>query len=154
MGRHIGKIALILWLITIVGAGAYVMSGGASKQVVGNRMAIVLSEQDRDLVLDEMRTMLSSTQQIIDGLSRGDRQQVVQAAKLAGMGSAIDLDPNFLAKLPLDFKTLGFSMHSDMDAISKAASQGATERELTSMLGATLTKCVGCHSAWEIRAVK
>ncbi|MFM8501962.1 MAG: hypothetical protein ACKOAC_08065, partial [Fluviibacter sp.] len=84
MGRHIGKIALILWVVTIVGAGAYVMSGGASKQVVGNRMAIVLSEQDRDLVLDEMRTMLSSTQQIIDGLSRGDRQQVVQAAKIAG----------------------------------------------------------------------
>ena len=68
MSRHIGKIAIILWVVTIVGAGAYVMSGGASKQVVGNRMAIVLSEQDRDLVLDEMRTMLSSTQQIIDGL--------------------------------------------------------------------------------------
>ena len=154
MGRYLGKIALILWVVTIVGAGAYVMSGGASKQVVGNRMAIVLSEQDRDLVLDEMRTMLSSTQQIIDGLSRGDRQQVVHAAKLAGMGSAIDLDPHFLAKLPLEFKTLGFSMHSDMDAISTAASQGATERELTAMLGATLNKCVGCHSAWEIKAAK
>lgn len=154
MDRHIGKIALILWVVTIVVAGVYVIKGGASKQVVGNRMTIVLSEEDRELVLDEMRTMLSSTQQIIDGLSRGDRQQVVQAAKVAGMGSAIDLDPNFLAKLPLDFKTLGFSMHSDMDAISGAASKGASERELSGMLGATLNKCVGCHSAWEIKAVK
>ena len=62
-------------------------------------MAIYLSESDRDLVLDEMRMMLQSTQQIVAGLADNDMKNVEIAAKAAGMGSAIDLDPNFLSML-------------------------------------------------------
>lgn len=151
MKKHLGKISLFLWLVTIIGAGVYVIRGGASHQVVGARTTIVLSAQDRGLVLEEMRMMLTSTQKIIDGLSRADQRQVAEAAKAAGMGSALDLDPRFLSKLPLAFKTLGFSMHSDMDALSQAALQGASVQQLTAMLGATLNKCTGCHAAWELR---
>ena len=151
-GSRIGKIALALWGVTVVATGLYVIRGGnVAQQTNGTRQAILLSQSDREMVLSEMRTMLASTQQIVDGLAHEDMAQVANAAKAAGMGSAIDLDPNFLSKLPLEFKTLGFGMHSDMDAISKAANSGASSKDISSMLSATLSKCVGCHSAWELK---
>lgn len=151
MFKNIGKISFVLWLVTMLIAGVYVIRGGAVQQVSGARNAIILSQSDRALVLEEMRAMLAATQQIIDGAARDDRQQIIAAAKAAGMGSAIDLDPNFLSKLPLEFKTLGFSMHSDMDSISKAADKQVPLPEISGMLAATLNKCVACHSAWEIK---
>jgi hypothetical protein len=151
MFKNIGKISFVLWLVTMLIVGVYVIRGGAVQQVSGARNAIILSQSDRALVLEEMRAMLAATQQIIDGAARDDRQQIIAAAKAAGMGSAIDLDPNFLSKLPLEFKTLGFSMHSDMDAISKAADKQVPLPEISGMLAATLNKCVACHSAWEIK---
>jgi len=151
MSINIGKAALIIWLFTIGIFGWYVVKGNVAQKSGSERAAIVLDYQDRELVLDEMRAMLQSTQQIIEGLANNNRAQVINAAKAAGMGSAIDLDPVFLAKLPLDFKTLGFSMHSDMDALSKRAINGASDKELAGMLANTLNKCVGCHSAWQLK---
>lgn len=151
MVKNMGKISLVLWLLTVLIVGVYVIRGGAVQEAAGARNVILLSEGDRYLVLDEMRAMLAATQQIIDGIARNDRQQIITAAKGAGMGSAIDLDPNFLSKLPLEFKTLGFSMHSDMDAISKAADQQVPMAEISGMLAATLNKCVACHGAWELK---
>lgn len=146
----IGRIAFALWVVTFIGAAIYVVKGADVSKQLGQRTAIYLSESDRDLVLDEMRMMLQSTQQIVVGLADNDMKNVEIAAEAAGMGSAIDLDPKFLSKLPLEFKALGFSMHSDMDGIAKSVKQGATPNEVTRMLGDTLTKCVGCHSAWRI----
>lgn len=151
MIRNMGKISLVLWLVTVLIIGVYVIRGGAVQQAPGARNAIILSHDDRALVLEEMRAMLAATQQITDGVARNDRMQIIAAAKGAGMGSAIDLDPNFLSKLPLEFKTLGFSMHSDMDAISKAAEKQVPLPEISGMLAATLTKCVACHGAWELK---
>ncbi len=151
MIKNMGKISLVLWLVTVLIVGIYVIRGGAVQQVSGARNAIILSQDDRALVLEAMRAMLVATQQIIDGVARDDRQQIITAAKAGGMGSAIDLDPNFLSKLPLEFKALGFSMHSDMDAISKAAEKQVPLPEISGMLAATLTKCVACHGAWELK---
>jgi hypothetical protein len=151
MIKNMGKISLVLWLVTVLIVGIYIIRGGAVQQVSDARNAIILSQDDRALVLEEMRAMLVATQQIIDGVARDDRQQIITAAKAGGMGSAIDLDPSFLSKLPLEFKTLGFSMHSDMDAISKAAEKQVPLPEISGMLAATLTKCVACHGAWELK---
>lgn len=151
MKINLGKISLVLWLLSVITVGVYVIRGGAVQQIAGERNAIFLLQGDRALVLEEMRAMLAATQQIIDGVARDDRQQIIAAARGAGMGSAIDLDPNFLSKLPLEFKTLGFSMHSDMDAISKAAEKQVPLPEISGMLAATLTKCVACHGAWELK---
>jgi cytochrome c553 len=38
-----------------------------------------------------------------------------------------------------------------MDAISKAAEKQVPLQEISGMLAATLTKCVACHGAWELK---
>lgn len=151
MGTNIGKIAILLWVVTIVGAVFFIVRGASVDKKVDTRTSFILDHAEKALVLDEMRTMLQSTQKIVEGAANGDMQQVAMAAKAAGMGAAIDLNPQFMSKLPLEFKTLGFSMHADMDAIAKAAEQGANPQEINKMLAATLSKCVACHSAWQIK---
>ena len=150
MKISLGKISLVLWLITIAAIGFFMVRGTTADKAADARTPIFLSLQEKELVLEEMRTMLQSTQRIIEGTANNDMKQVAAAGRAAGMGSAIDLDPVFLAKLPLDFKTLGFSMHADMDAIGKAAEGGADAQEINKMLSNTLLKCVGCHSTWQI----
>lgn len=57
-----------------------------------------------------------------------------------------------MAKLPLEFKALGMGVHHDMDEIAKAAEDGQPAAELLKMTSHTLTKCVACHAAWQLKA--
>jgi hypothetical protein len=56
-----------------------------------------------------------------------------------------------MAKLPMEFKSLGMSVHHDMDEIAKAAEGGTPAPEILKMASNTLMKCVACHSAWQIK---
>ncbi len=148
--RRLGQLSLVLWVLTVAVFGWFLIKGNTIHTDSSQRQVILLSEQEKSLVLAEMRTMLESTQKIVQGLAVNDRVMIQSAAKTAGMGSAIDLDPVFLAKLPLEFKTLGFSMHRDMDAIAQAVEDQVTQQALTEMLANTMTKCVACHASWAI----
>lgn len=115
-------------------------------------MAVVLQHAERGLILAEMRGLLSSIQGVLEGASQGDMKRIVQASRAAGMAAAADVNPALMAKLPLEFKSLGMSVHHDMDEIAKAAESGAPAAEILKMTSDTLTKCVACHSAWQLKA--
>lgn len=51
------------------------------------------------------------------------------------MASAADVNPALMAKLPLPFKSLGMSVHHDMDDLAKAATEGKPAAELQKQLG-------------------
>ncbi|NNM68957.1 MAG: hypothetical protein HKM00_03135 [Gallionella sp.] len=144
-------IALLLWIVTIAVFAWFFIRGSTTAGTDG-RTAVVLQASERDFVLSEMRGMLAATQGILEGANRGDMQLVIKSASAAGMGVAADVNPALMAKLPLDFKTLGMSVHHDMDDIAKAAASGTPASEILKMLSNTLTKCVACHSAWQLQA--
>ncbi len=144
-------IALLLWVATIAVFAWFFIRGHTAAGTDG-RTAVVLQASERDFVLSEMRGMLAATQGILEGANRGDMQLVIKAASAAGMGVAVDVNPALMAKLPLDFKTLGMSVHHDMDDIAKAAASGTLAPEILKMTSNTLTKCVACHSAWQLQA--
>ena len=116
------------------------------------RIAIVLQPGERDLVLSEMRGLLSAVQGILEGANQADVNRIVQSARSAGMAAAADVNPVLMAKLPLAFKTLGISVHRDMDEIANAAEAGKPAPELLKMTSNTLAKCVACHASWQIKA--
>ena len=149
----IALIAIFLWIITITLMGWLFIRGNSAVGTVG-RKAIVLQPSERDFVLTEMRGMLSATQEIIDGATDGDMLLVSKAASAAGMAGAADLNPALMAKLPLDFKMLGMSVHRDMDDIAQAAARGTPAPEIMKMTSTILTKCVTCHSIWQLQADK
>ncbi|MFA5825035.1 MAG: hypothetical protein WC825_03570 [Gallionellaceae bacterium] len=149
--NKIAIFAILLWVITAAVFALFFIRGNTVSGT-DNRTAIVLKAGERELVLSEMRGLLATTQGIVEGLNQNDMKRVAQAAQASGMASAADVNPALMAKLPLPFKSLGMSVHHDMDDIAKAAAEGKPAAELQKQLGSTLAKCVACHSAWQLKA--
>lgn len=149
--NKLALITLLLWLTTIAVFAWFFVRGNTTAGTDG-RTAIVLAPAERGLILSEMRALLSGVHDILDGISRNDRQQVASAARAVGMAAAADVNPALMTRLPLPFKQLGMSVHRDMDELATAAENGKPAIELQRMLTNTLAKCVSCHSAWQLKA--
>lgn len=148
--NKIALFAILLWLATIL-VFAWFFIRGNTVAGTDNRTAVVLGTGERTLILSEMRGLLAGTQSILEGINHNDAKQVAQAARAVGMASAADVNPALMAKLPLPFKQLGMSVHRDMDDLAQAAESGKLGSELQAMLTQTLSKCVACHAAWQIK---
>ncbi|MFM2407683.1 MAG: hypothetical protein RL358_425 [Pseudomonadota bacterium] len=144
-------LALALWVVTIV-VLAWVFVHGNTRSGTDGRTAIVLKSTERNLILAEMRTFLSSTQGILEGANQGNRDLVFQAASASAMPETDDEKLVLMAKLPMDFKMLGMSVRSDMAAIAAAAKSTTPTPEILQMTANTLTKCVACHATWQLQS--
>ena len=144
-------IVFALWVITI-GVFGYFFVTGSTENSTDNRMAVLLSPHEADLILGEMRTMLAAVSGVLNAFGEGDRQKASAAAKSAGMAMAVDTTPALMAKLPLEFKNLGMSVHGDFDLLAADIDNGLTQQQVVQRLGATTAKCVACHSAYRLRA--
>ena len=149
--NKIALAAILLWAVTI-GVFACFFIHGNTVAGTDNRTAVVLKPGERNLILQEMRGLLSATHDILEGINKGDMNQVAKSSRAVGMASAADVNPALMAKLPLPFKTVGMSVHQDMDELAKAAESGRSAPELQQMLSNTLSKCVACHEAWQLKA--
>lgn len=143
------KVALVLWVVTIGSLGYFFLKGSTAPST-DNRVAVLLNPQERDMVLGEMRTMLTAVGGVLNSLGQGDPKKAAAAAKSAGMAMAVDATPGLMAKLPLEFKTLGMSVHGDFDALSADIDTMLTERETIKRLGAITSKCITCHAAYRL----
>lgn len=148
--NKIALIALLLWVITIAVFAWFFIRGNTTAGSDG-RTVIALQSSERDLVLSEMRSLLSAVQRILEGANQGDMNRIVQSSRSVGTAMAADENPLLMAKLPLAFKALGMSVHHDMDEIANAAEGGKPTPELLKMASSTLEKCVACHAAWQIK---
>ncbi len=143
--------AVLLWVATALVFGWFFIKGNTT-EIEGQRDAIVLLPAERELVLLEMRGLLGSTQGILAGLDKKDMKQVAQAARASGMASAADVNPALMAKLPMSFKELGMTVHHAMDEIAQDAETGKPSAEILNKLSNTLTSCVACHAAWQLKS--
>ena len=149
--NKLAQIALLLWLVTVAVFAWFFIRGNTAAGNDG-RTAVVLQAGERNLILSEMRGLLAATQGILEGANQGDMPRIIKAARAAGMAGTADVNPALMAKLPLEFKALGMGVHHDMDEIAKAAEDGKPAAELLTMTSNTLTKCVACHAAWQLKA--
>lgn len=143
--------AILLWLATAA-VFAWFFIRGSTTAGTDSRTAVLLAPAERNLILSEMRGLLSGVHGILDGLNHNDMKQVASAARAVGAASAADVNPALMTKLPLPFKQLGMSVHHDMDDLAQAAENGKSAAELQTMLTGVLSKCVACHSAWQLQA--
>lgn len=144
------RIALLLWIVTVAVFAWFFIRGNTAAGDDG-RTAVVLQPGERNLVLSEMRGLLAATQGILEGATQGDVQRISKAARSGGMAAAADVNPALMAKLPLEFKQFGLSLHRDMDELAKAAEGGKPVPELLKMTSDILAKCVACHAGWQIK---
>ena len=144
MKNKLGIISLVLWSLT-VGVFAIFFVKGTTTVSSDQRRAIMLSPVEKDLVLGEMRTMLTAVNGVLGALSENDMKKAAQAASTAGMAMAVDVNPILMAKLPLDFKELGMGTHKAFDDISEAIGKGATLPEILKSMHQITNRCVACH---------
>ncbi len=147
--RVIAIIAIGLWVLTVL-AGVYIFVSGQTRPSEDGRTAILLQPSERDMVLSEMRELLSSVQGVIGGLSPAGRAQAAAAARRAGTEEAVDIA--LMAKLPLEFKQLGMAMHEGFDELAAAIDQGESSEQVLNRLSGLLQRCVACHATYRIAA--
>ena len=146
MKNRIGIVALVLWVLT-VGLFAIFFVKGTTTVSSDQRRAVMLSASEKDLVLGEMRTMLTAVNGMLAALSENDMKKAAVAASSAGMAMAVDASPILMAKLPLDFKELGMGTHRAFDDISVDIGKGATLPEILKSMHQITNRCVACHQA-------
>jgi hypothetical protein len=149
--KKIALIAIVLWVGSALVIGFYFVKG-RTKQAPDGRTAIILNENERNLVLEEMRSMLASVQGIVRGLSDEKMVDVTQQARASGTAMAAAVPIELMTKLPLEFKQLGLATHQGFDEISVAADQGETSEMVLTRLAEQLTRCVACHQVFRLEA--
>ena len=149
MKNNLASIAIALWLMTVAVLGYFFVRGWTS-ETTDRRTAIHLAPSERDLVLSEMRQMLHSVHHLVTGLSAGDPKIMEQAARASGMGMAADVNPIIMAKLPIEFKRQGLSVHRDFDALADTIARGADQATVLREFTGITARCVGCHTSYRL----
>jgi len=140
-------------LAIIVGFGFKFMVVGSTANTGSDRVQVLLDTQQRAQVLTEMRQLLASTQQIVEGLSENDAKKIAEAARQVGMQATTTMDVRLKAKLPLDFKKLGFATHQDFDDLANMAQTGKSMQSIQVKLASTMNQCVACHASYQLPVI-
>lgn len=119
--------------------------------VADNRAVLALTAAERALLLEEMHLFLDGVQKITGALGRQDMPAVAEAARGLGQKAAHGVPAALRAKLPQEFRQLGFSVHSDFDQMALDADNLQDVSVSLNQLSTTLQKCAACHATYQIQ---
>jgi len=145
---YLAVIATLL-LLTAVMVYKFIIAGTTTSAADG-RPAIILEPGERALVLREMREFVAGLQRIDDALSREDMKGVAKASRALGASKTHDVPTAMMGKLPLEFKTLALSVHSDFDTIAMDAEWTGLPKRTLGQLSNVLQKCTACHESYRL----
>lgn len=152
MWKKVALFLLGLWLVTL-GIGGYFFVKGTGGKGEDGRYAVNLKREERNLVLSEMRMLLSGVQTILEAITTDDMELIEKTASSIGMKSAADVNPTLMAKLPIDFKSTGMGVHKRFDEIALKVHGGIKKDEVLKEVSDVLRTCVGCHEAYRLEEV-
>ena len=147
MWKKIAISSIALWAISLSFVGYRFYYGNA--KTVDKRIEVSLADEERELVLGEMRTLLKGLKGIIKGLANDDYTFVERSARSNGMEMAQDVNPALMMKLPKAFKSLGISVHEDFDILANNI-HSMNSKQILMALDKTMGKCVSCHQAYKV----
>lgn len=146
------QLGIIAVLLLVIAAMAYkFIVAGSVERAADARTAIVLESGERDFVLREMRGFVAGLQQLTAALARDDMKAAASAASGMGLHAAHGAPVAMVAKLPLEFKTLGFGVHREFDAIAADALARGDPKHTLGQIATVLQKCVACHDAYQFK---
>jgi hypothetical protein len=142
--------AALLGMVVFLGIFGRVADAPSSD----GRTRVLLTNAERDLVLGEMRDLLAASQAIIEAALADDMPRVAAEARKLGMAEVQAIPPeirlSLLAKLPAEFRQLGFSVHEGMDAIALGAESLGDRDHTLQQLATLMNTCVACHAAYTV----
>ena len=145
---------VVILLLAVAGLSYKFIFEGDVKVSSDNRLALQLTEDEKDFILGEMRAFLASVQQITDGVVHDDMYLIATAAKAVGSSTREQAPGTLVGKLPMGFKKLGFATHAAFDQLALDAEQLGDREHTLKQLSEVMMNCVGCHAAYRIETVK
>lgn len=146
-------IIVVLLAITAFGGYKFIIQGSTTTSVDG-RITILMTDAEKDLILEEMRGFLAATQQIIAAVAADDLEKAAIAAKKVGRAAQAEVPGTLMGKLPIAFKKLGFDTHTKFDQLALDAESLEDGNYTLEQLSALMQNCVGCHSAYRLEVEK
>ncbi len=116
------------------------------------RTVLALTPAERMMILEEMRLFLDGMQKMTVALAKPDMAAVADAARDMGQKMVHEVPPDLRAKLPQEFRQLGFSVHREFDQIALDADSLQDVSHSLNQLSATLKKCASCHATYQIQS--
>lgn len=126
------------------------MGAAAAPVAPDARQAIVLSEDERNFVLTEMRGFLDSVQGIIDGVASDNMKAVAEAARSSGMITMQRAPQSLMSKMPPEFRMLGMSTHVSFGKLAEEASAMGDKQQILKQLGGLMANCGACHQGYRL----
>ena len=127
---------------------------GDTRPSSDGRISIVMGGAERDMVLGEMRAFLGAVQVITRGVVDNDLERVVEAARDVGAEAQQAVPASLVAKLPLEFKKLGFDTHQRFDQLARNAADLGDTADALPELAELLQNCTACHATYRIEVGK
>jgi hypothetical protein len=145
-------LAIIGALVAVIAVMTYkLLLAGRTEAAPDGRVAIVVEPPECDLLLQEMRLFLEGLQAMAAGLAKDDLGAVASAARALGSKMTGDVPAALMTKLPIEFKTLGLSVHRDFDQIALDAEGLGLPKHTLGQVSAVMQKCVACHKTYQLR---
>ena len=140
--------------ITSGNMGKPMMAKPMPDKVEDNRQIVPLTEAERAVVAAEMRQMLASIQGVTDGLARGDKQAVTDAASKSGMAMMQEVPSPIRMKFPEPFVQMGMASHKAFDQITRDAKTAKGSGPILKLLSEAMQNCVACHATYRFAPPK
>lgn len=137
-------------IVATLGAGIAAPSATLADD---GREPIVLEPDQRDLILDEMRTFLMSIQGITAAIAEEDMETVSDIARAVGMANAGTTPPAIVAKLPQGFKQLAVTTHTGFDFIANEAQDMGDPQAIIVLMADLMNNCIACHATYRLDLV-
>ena len=142
-------VIIVLLLLVGILVKKFVFSGSVGTTVDG-RISVVLTTDERNFVLKEMRDFLISVQQVSQAISNKDLDTVAKLSYKAGMVAEENTPGILLQKIPLGMKTLGFGTRRLFDSLSQDAKAGKDPLLLRKQLDSLMNNCIACHQTYRL----
>lgn len=140
--------ALVAVLTIVVAIFSYKFTVGEVQPSEDGRRAVLLSKDERNALLLEMRVWLESSQGILAAAAEKDFAAVIKSAKASGMGAEAATPASLFRKLPYEMKALGFDTRRKFDDIAADAGQFKDSNRIVTKLSVAMNNCTGCHGTY------
>lgn len=142
--------SVIVVLFLIVSLMGYKFVSGSVAPSDDSRLSVLLTKDERDLILTEMREFLISVQGVSQAITENNHEQIAKVATNAGMQAEANTPGSIFRKIPLEMKKLGFDTRSKFDEIAKSAQEKRDFHEIRQQLDTLLNNCIACHTMFRL----
>ena len=139
---------LVAVLAMVVAVLSYKFTVGNVQPSDDGRQAVMLSKDERNALLLEMRVWLQSSQGILAAASEKNFDAVIKSAKASGMEAEADTPGSLFRKLPVEMKALGFDTRSKFDNIAVEAEKSKDSSLVVKKLSMAMNNCIACHEMY------